>query len=111
MPLLSVTTSIKINNKNLFLENCSKLISTLTKKSEQYVMIRLFDEIPMYFGKEQTPTCYVELKSIGSLNPQLFTKEISQFILSEIEIPPDRVYISFEDISASNWSWNGRTFG
>ena len=111
MPLLSVTTSTKINKKNLFLENCSKLISELTKKSEQYIMIRLFDEIPMYFGREQTPTCYVELKSIGSLNPQLFSKEISNFISKEIGIPAERVYICFEDIKASNWAWNGKTFG
>tara|TARA_Y100001933_G_C18659243_1_gene422028 strand:- start:178 stop:513 length:336 start_codon:yes stop_codon:yes gene_type:complete len=111
MPLLSVTTSIKINKKNLFLENCSKLISSLTKKSEQYIMIRLIDSIPMYFGKESTPTCYVELKSIGSLNPQLFSKEINYFISNEIGIPSDRIYICFEDINASNWAWNGKTFG
>ena len=111
MPLLSISTSIKINEKDLFLKNCSQLISKLTKKSEQYIMIRLFEETPMYFDEDYSPSCFIELKSIGSLNPQIMSKEISFFISNQIMIPPNRVYINFEDINASNWAWNGKPFG
>tara|TARA_Y100000589_G_scaffold325110_2_gene362445 strand:- start:123 stop:458 length:336 start_codon:yes stop_codon:yes gene_type:complete len=111
MPLLSVSTSIKIKDKDLFLKNCSHLVSKLTNKSEQYVMVRLFDQIPMYFDRDQSPSCFIDLKSIGSLNPSVMSKEISIFISDQIEVPADRVYIHFEDINASNWAWNGKTFG
>ena len=111
MPLLSISTSIEINEKNLFLKNCSQLVSKLTKKPEQYVMIRLFDQTPLYFNKDQSPACFIDFKSIGFLNPSEMSKEISTFILNQIGIPIDRVYICFEDIDASNWSWNGKTFG
>ena len=111
MPLLTISTSIEINEKKLFLRNCSLLVSKLTNKPEQYVMIRLFDKTPMYFNLDQSPSCFINLKSIGSLNPTEMSKEISNFISNQIGIPINRIYICFEDIDASNWSWNGKTFG
>ena len=111
MPLLSVSTSIEINEKKLFLKNCSRLVSKLTNKPEQYVMVRLFDQTPMYFNMDDSPSCFIDLKSIGKLNPSEMSKEISTFISNEIGIPINRVYICFEDIKASNWSWKGKTFG
>ncbi len=111
MPLLTVSTSIEINEKKLFLKNCSQLVSKLTNKPEQYVMVRLFDQTPMYFNMDHSPSCFIDLKSIGSLNPPEMSKEISTFISNQIGIPAKSVYICFEDINASNWSWNGKTFG
>ena len=111
MPLLTVTTSIEIKEKKFFLENCSHLVSKLTNKPEKYVMVRLFDQIPMYFDGEQTPSCFVDLKSIGFLNFSLISEEISNFISNQIGISIGRIYIFFEDIDASNWAWNGKTFG
>ena len=111
MPLLSVSTSIEINEKKLFLKNCSRLVSKLTNKPEKYVMVRLFDQTPMYFNMDHSPSCFIDFKSIGSLNPPEMSQEISTFISNQIGIPVDRVYICFEDIDASNWSWNGKVFG
>ena len=51
------------------------------------------------------------LKSIGSLNPAEMAKPISDFVYEKMGIPIDRIYISFEDVPASLWAWNGRTFG
>ena len=111
MPLLSISTSIEINEKKLFLKNCSQLVSKLTNKPEQYVMVRLFDQTPMYFNMDPSPSCFIDFKSIGALNPSEMSKEISTFISNEIGIPVNRIYICFEDIKASNWSWKGKTFG
>ena len=111
MPLLSVSTSIEINEKNLFLKNCSQFVSELTNKPEQYVMVRLFDQTPTYFNMDKSPSCFIDFKSIGSLNPSEMSMEISTFISNQIGVPINRIYICFEDINASNWSWNGITFG
>ena len=99
MPLLTVSTSIEITEKILFLKNCSRLVSKLTNKPEQYVMVRLFDQTPMYFNMDQSPSCFLNLKSIGSLNPSEMSKEISTFISNQIGIPMNRIYICFEDIN------------
>ena len=110
MPYINVTTSAKIENKKKFLEEISILISSLTKKSKKFIMAKLDDNCEMYFD-DDTPSCFLEIKSIGSLNPSDMAKPISDFICEKVGIPIDKIYISFEDVSASMWAWNGRTFG
>ena len=110
MPYINVSTSAKIEDKKKLLEEISILISSLTNKSKRFVMAKLDDNCEMYFD-DDAPSCFLEIKSIGSLNPLDMAKPISVFIYEKIGIPIDKIYISFEDVSASMWAWNGRTFG
>ena len=110
MPYINVSTSGKIEDKKKFLEEISILVSSLTKKSKRFVMAKLDDNLEMYFDDER-PCCFLEIKSIGSLNPSEMAKPISDFVYKKMGIPVDRIYISFEDVPASFWAWNGRTFG
>ena len=110
MPFINVSTSAKIEDKKKLLEEISILVSSLTNKSKRFVMAKLDDNSEMYFDDE-SPCCFLEIKSIGSLNPSEMAKPISNFVYENIGIPIDRIYISFEDVPASKWAWNGRTFG
>ena len=110
MPYINVSTSAKVNYKSKFLEEISILISSLTNKSRRFVMAKIDDNCQMYFDGE-IPSCFLEIKSIGSLNPSEMAKPISEFVYKKMEIPIDRIYISFEDVPATLWAWNGRTFG
>ena len=110
MPFINVSTSAKINDKKKFLEEISLLVSSLTNKSKRFVMARIDDNSEMYFEGE-SPCCFLEIKSIGALSPSEMAKPISNFVHEKMGIPIDRIYISFIDVPASFWSWNGRTFG
>ena len=110
MPYINVTTSVKVEDKKKLLEEISILVSSLTNKSERFVMAKLDDNCEMRF-EDESPCCYLEIKSIGSLNPSEIAKPISKFVYEKIGIPIDKIYISFEDVPASMWAWNGRTFG
>tara|TARA_Y100000991_G_scaffold144994_1_gene109559 strand:+ start:567 stop:899 length:333 start_codon:yes stop_codon:yes gene_type:complete len=110
MPYINVSTSAKVNDKEKLLEEISILISSLTNKSKRFVMAKIDDNCQMYFDAG-TPSCFLEIKSIGSLNPSEMAKPISDFVSEKIGVPINRVYISFEDVPASLWAWNGRTFG
>ena len=110
MPYINVSTSIKVDDKKKLLEEISILISSLTNKSKRFVMAKLNDNCEMYFD-DQDPCCFLEIKSIGSLSPSDMAKPISDFIYEKMGIPIDKIYISFEDVPASMWAWNGRTFG
>ena len=110
MPYINVSTSAKIDDKKKLLEEISILVSSLTNKSKRFVMAKLEDNCEMYFD-DQSPCCFLEIKSIGSLNPSEMAKPISNFLNKKIGIPIDKIYISFEDVPASMWAWNGRTFG
>jgi len=110
MPYINVSTSTIIDDKKKLLEEISILVSSLTNKSKRFVMAKLNDNSEMYFA-DQSPCCFLEIKSIGSLNPSEMAKPISDFVYQKMGIPIDRIYISFEDVPASMWAWNGRTFG
>ena len=110
MPYINFSTSAKVDDKEKLLEEISILVSSLTSKSKRFVMVKLDDNCQMYFDDEG-PSCFIEIKSIGSLNPSEMAKPITDFVYEKIGIPIDRIYISFEDVPASLWAWNGRTFG
>ena len=110
MPYIYVSTSAKVKDKKKLLEEISILISSITNKSKKFVMAKLDDNSEMYF-EDESPCCFLEIKSIGSLNPSEMAKPISNFVYEKMGIPIDKIYISFVDVPASMWSWNGRTFG
>ena len=110
MPYINVSTSAKIENKKKLLQEISILVSSLTNKSKRFVMAKFNDNCEMHF-EDESPCCFIEVKSIGSLNPSEMAKIISNFVYEKMGIPIDKIYISFEDMPASMWAWNGRTFG
>ena len=110
MPYINLSTSVKVDDKKKLLEEISILVASLTNKSKRFVMAKLDDNSEMYFA-DQSPCCFLEIKSIGSVNPSEIAKQISYFVYEKIGIPIDKIYISFEDVPASMWAWNGRTFG
>ena len=110
MPFINVSTSAKVKDKKKLLREISILISSLTNKSKKFVFAKLDDNSEMYF-EDESPCCFLEIKSIGSLNPSEMAKPISNFVYEKMGIPIDKIYISFEDVPASMWAWNGRTFG
>ena len=109
MPYINVSTSAKISDKQKLLEEISILVSSLTNKSKRFVMAKLDDKSEMFF-EDESPCCFLEIKSIGSLIPSEMAKPISNFVNEKMGIPIDRVYISFVDVSPSEWAWNGSTF-
>ena len=111
MPLITVSTSLEIKEKNLFMRDCSEILAKLTNKSEKYVMVRLFDQIPIYFDKNADRACFIDIKSIGSIDTSNMSVLLCDFISEKLKIPKCRTYICFENVEASNWAWDGSTFG
>ena len=111
MPLLNISTNKKINNEKMLLAKSSEFISTLLSKPENFVMIKLNHSLSMYFGGTDELCSFIEIKSIGSLYPSKMSKPICEFFSAELEIPTERIYISFNDVDSNQWAWNNKTFG
>ena len=86
MPYINISTSVKIEDKKKLLEEISILVSSLTNKSKRFVMAKLDNSSEMYF-EDQSPCCFLEIKSIGSLNPTEMAKPISNFVYEKMGIP------------------------
>ena len=110
MPFINILTSAKVVEKKKLLKEITLLISSLTNKSRSFVMAKIEDGLQMTFDDESF-CCYLEIKSIGSLHPSKMVKPVCSLINEKIGIPTDKIYICFEDVPASMWGWDGKTFG
>jgi phenylpyruvate tautomerase PptA (4-oxalocrotonate tautomerase family) len=117
MPLVHVTTSAEqpsADRAHALLRALSKSLAELTGKPESYVMTCLVPQASMTFGGSSEPACYVEVKSIGRMEPERTTKMSAALcrLLSEaLGVPENRIYIGFEDVAADMWGFDGDTFG
>ena len=112
MPLINVRiSSSNVTNANLLLKELSNQLASSTGKPEKYVMCLLQTEVPMTFSGSDDPCCYVEIKSIGSLQPSQMTESFCSLIESKTGIPSNRIYVNFEDVDATKWGYDRQTFG
>ncbi len=93
MPLLKLETTVVLSedNRKSLLTSLSKAVAGTIGKPEQYVMV-----------------------SIGGLTGDVnrkLSQQICKLLNDSLGIAPDRVYLNFTDVEASNWGWNGSTFG
>ncbi len=114
MPLITIQTSLgEIPNAKIFLQDLSKDIGSVLGKSEKYVMASIIPNLTMTFSGDTSPSCYVELKSIGQISTSM-TNELSILICNKISkdlgVNGDRIYIQFESVRGELWGWDGRTF-
>ena len=113
MPFIQVNTSSKsdIEDIDLLQKDISKMVADLTGKSENYVMTMIQKDTKMTFSGSDEPCCFINVKSIGSLTPSSMSKSLCELITSKTNISTSRIYIEFTDVKASNWGFNGTTFG
>ena len=111
MPLLNISTNKEIKNEQMFLAKSSIFISSLLNKPENFVMVKFSDSLQMLFAGTSEPCCFIEIKSIGSIDPPKMSKPICEFFSNELSISIERIYIFFQNVDSGMWAWNSRTFG
>lgn len=116
MPLIKVQTSVKNPTSETVETLLTHLSSKLAKhlgKPESYVMTSFEPEIQMTFAGTFEPVCYIEIKSIGQMTPEItkaMSQDFCQTVEEHLEVPKNRIYIEFADAQRSMWGWNGSTF-
>jgi phenylpyruvate tautomerase len=117
MPLIKIQTSVAAPVKTAIEDLLKDLSRSLAKhlgKPESYVMTAFEAGVPMTFAGSPDPTCYIEIKSIGTMGGSK-TKAMSQDFCAKVQaalgVPPNRTYIEFADSPGLMWGWNSSTFG
>ncbi|MEL6224865.1 MAG: phenylpyruvate tautomerase MIF-related protein [Cyanobacteria bacterium J06627_8] len=117
MPLIKVQASISTPAKDAVESMLKQLSASLAKhlgKPESYVMTAFEPDVAMTFAGTTEPTCFVEIKSVGTMSPaqtRTMSQDFCQQIRSTLGIPENRTYIEFVDAKGSMWGWNSSTFG
>ncbi|CAN1212084.1 phenylpyruvate tautomerase MIF-related protein [Tumidithrix helvetica PCC 7403] len=116
MPLIKVQTSTSAPAKpdlDALLKKLSAALANHLGKPESYVMTAFEPNVAMTFGGTLDPTCYVEIKSVGSITAQqtkAMSKDFCQQLAKSLSVSENRIYIEFADAKGYLWGWNGSTF-
>jgi len=115
MPLIRIVTSAEpAATTEALLRDLSALLARELGKPESYVMTCLEPRAAMTFAGTTEPTCYVEVKNVGTLGPDV-TKRLSAAITERVAratgVKSGRLYIEFGESKAHHWGFDGDTFG
>ena len=115
MPLikLDVPNTVSDEQCNKLLPALSKMLAEMTGKPEKYVMATVSRMTPMMAGKPG-PAAFADIRGIGGFTPAVnknISRALCTLLMETLQIPSDRVYMTFTDVPASNWGFNGGTFG
>lgn len=115
MPLVKLETSATLAEpeKKQLLENLTAIVVEVTGKPKEYVMVTV-QSAAIALGGHSSTAAFVDIRGIGGLTPKVnreLSKRICETLKSVLGIPADRVYLTFTDVPATNWGWNGATFG
>lgn len=117
MPLIKVQTSIAAPERErveTMLKTLSQKLASHLGKPEAYIMTAFEPSVAMTFAGSTAPTCYIEIKSVGTMGgdrTQAMSEDFCQEIANTLGVAPERTYIEFADAAGAMWGWNGRTFG
>ncbi|RNA14851.1 macrophage migration inhibitory factor [Brachionus plicatilis] len=113
MPMLQISTNIakeKITEE--FNLNLSDVLANTLNKPIGYCAVHIMPDQLMSFGGTFEPCAMVTLMSIGRLGVEE-NKKHSKAIMCELEklgIPPNRIYIFFQDAHPYEVGYNETTF-
>lgn len=115
MPYIKITSSVVLSPDKIdpFLAAVSKAVAEVTGKPERYMMVALDSGSVMFDGKTG-PGAFVDVRAIGGLTPQTNAKlsaRVCEVIQHWMDIPGGRIYLTFIDVPATHWGYDGKTFG
>ena len=115
MPTFILHTSSSINDhqNETIRKDATNILSQELGKSKEFIVTLIHDSVALKFGQIEAPCAYLEVKSVGTLSPEQTTAmsdRICNALQRILSIPPDRIYIEFQESSRHLWGWNGKTF-
>eukprot|EP00933_Yihiella_yeosuensis_P074206 TRINITY_DN83038_c0_g1_i1.p1 TRINITY_DN83038_c0_g1~~TRINITY_DN83038_c0_g1_i1.p1 ORF type:complete len:249 (+),score=55.54 TRINITY_DN83038_c0_g1_i1:61-807(+) len=112
-PSLFVQTNVKLGDKKKeFMKACSKAVAQSLGKPESYVAVCVQDGQDIIWGGSDDPCALCKVFSLGSINLEnnkALTVEVTN-LLSEFNVPANRIYVNFFDLPRENVGYNGATF-
>lgn len=112
MPLLTIKTNTRIDNKKDLALTASKKVAEILTKPESYVMIDVMPEQTLIFAGNDEPAAFLALKSLSLPESSTadFSNALCELINQQLGIDKSRVYIEFSNPERHMWGWNGATF-
>ena len=111
MPMINLKCSREIPQD--LLKEISSIVAESIGKPEKYVMA-VAARADLVMSGTFGDAAYAEVKSIGGLGREVnqeITGKLCALLGEHLEIPADRIYVTFQSMAADHWGWNSSTFG
>ncbi|AQR97889.1 MULTISPECIES: phenylpyruvate tautomerase MIF-related protein [Clostridium] len=114
MPFIGSKVSVKISKEKeeIIKTKLGKAIELIPGKSETFLMVGFEDGYSLYFaGEKLEKGAFIEVKIFGKASKDAYanlTAEICKIYEEELEIPQNKIYVKYEEVS--DWGWNGKNF-
>ena len=114
MPFIETKTNVIVTKEKEeeLKERLGKAISIIPGKSENWLMLAIEGDVPMFFkGDGSQPTAFIEVKIFGDASRDTYnkmTKELTAIYSDILGVSPDRMYIRY--FGSEDWGWNGNNF-
>jgi len=111
MPFIfsKVTVKITEQQETALKQRLGKAIELVPGKSEEYLLLGFEDECHLYLrGDKSQPIAYIQANIFGNedhLGYDAFSLEVTNIFHEVLDIPKDRIYISYTDIP--DWAVGG----
>jgi len=113
MPYFSIETNKQIDDtvNSSLMKKATSFLAEMMGKPEHVIMVTIKPGKPYVFGGTDEPTAFVQIKAVGLEKDKCpeFSKQICDFLETEISVPKDRVFIEFIDIDPTIFGFNGNT--
>lgn len=115
MPLLKLDTSVALSDemKKDLLPKLSKIVAETIGKPEDYVMVAIGSSAMLMSG-QPGDAAFIDVRSIGGLSHkvnQQLSQKVCNLLKDSFGLSPDRIFLNFTDVNASNWGWKSSTIG
>jgi phenylpyruvate tautomerase PptA (4-oxalocrotonate tautomerase family) len=115
MPLVRLETSVELDDarRQKLLTGISGIVADVTGKPESYVMVTV-QQAAIAMAGAPGPAAFADVRGIGGLGGDVnkrLSKAVCDLLNSCLGLEADAVYLTFTDVPAPNWGWNGGTFG
>ena len=113
IPLIDskITVEVSKEKREAIKTRLGQAIGALDK-TESFLMVGFEDQYDLYFaGSPVEKGAYVAVSLYGRASAEAYDKmtgEICRILSEELDIPGDRVYVTYREVS--DWGWNGRNF-
>ena len=115
MPCLSIQTNRALADEQQaeLLNAALDIVASQLGKPQSYVMVSLVPAARINFAGDESPTAFVELRSLGIPDSKRnsLCAAITDLVARTCAIKPGRIYIVLVDVNAEFWSLSGSTFG
>ena len=114
MPYIETKTTVKVSEAQeiRLKEKLGEAIALIPGKSEEWLMLNLFDGCRMAFRAEREPDiAMVEIDIFGTTTDEAYddlTKRVCEIINEELGVPTDRIYVKYRE--CDRWGYDGFNF-